>query len=256
MAQLLSAVVKCDGSSVASSPNLCVDQTASISKSARDNELITVSVQTMAGFLPPMTISAEATVRDLKLRLCTLNADLGCHRQKLLIRESSSEEAGGVVLLNHRTLRSYEITDNTNVALVMSPQPIVEVCLDGDLKDSTSFVALLANRDLTDVSIGVNSIDCHHALLLQLFETNRFIRSVQIRGRWDEEHLRFCESLVALRPEIDIRLWIERTDWELLRRVLRFCKTKRCSSITLRDMYVDHTCCVSLEPEMEWMSSF
>jgi hypothetical protein len=100
--------------------------------------------------LHPIVISAQATARDgeLKQRIQALDANFGVDRQTLLISDARSDADGaGVALLNHRTLRSYAMSDGTTVVLVMQPRPVVEVSIDNDLKNTDRFAALLANPE-------------------------------------------------------------------------------------------------------------
>jgi Ran GTPase-activating protein (RanGAP) involved in mRNA processing and transport len=206
----------------------------SITQSSVSNQnVVTINIQTLSGMLPPVAISAQSTVRDLKLRVQTLNADFAFNRQKLIINEPDSEgECEGVVLLNHQTLYSYHMTESTNVVLVVSPKPDAEVCIDDALKDAERFAALLIDPDLRTTSIKVNSIDRNRELLLQLFWANRNIQSIKISGCWTEEHLHFCESLLALRPDVDIRVdVIAPTEFRIILCVVRLCKSNRFSSI-------------------------
>jgi Ran GTPase-activating protein (RanGAP) involved in mRNA processing and transport len=217
---------------------MCSYLQALVASTTSESDLITINVQTLSGSLPPIIISLNATVRDLKLRVQALNADFRVDRQKLVLSDPSNDECVGVVLLNHQTLHSYQITDSTNVALVMQPksdiEANVEVCLDKILQDTTRFTELLSNRELYATSIDVDSIDQHQELLLELFVTNRVVKSVQISGSWTREHLQFCKALLNLRPDIDIRFVVNRvTDARMIHFVVNFCNSNRCSSFRM-----------------------
>jgi Ran GTPase-activating protein (RanGAP) involved in mRNA processing and transport len=208
--------------------------------------------------LPPIAISSHATVRDLKLRLQTLNADFAFNRQKLIINEPDSEgECEGVVLLNHQTLYSYHMTESTNVVLVMSAKlDVVEVYIDDALKDAERFAALLGDPNLRAMSIKDDIIFRHPTLLLQLFEVNLAVQSIKISGRWTEEHLRFCESLIELRPGIDIRFVVNRsTELKMMLRVAHFCQLNQCSSIQMSNVGLGIEKCRELAPALHSMSS-
>jgi Ran GTPase-activating protein (RanGAP) involved in mRNA processing and transport len=199
------------------------------------SRMIIINVQTLSGALPPIEISAGATVRDLKLRLQTLNAAFEFDCQKLLINESDDAESN-VVLLNHRTLQFYQITENTKVVLVVLSSPGSYVWINDALKDTYRFQALLSNQDLHAIAINTSSICRHRAFLLQLCVESRVVRSIQICGRWTEENLRFCEQLLTLRPDIDIRfvLMVDDRNMAMLLLVVEFCKLYRCSSIQFK----------------------
>jgi hypothetical protein len=105
-------------------------------------KLMTINVQMLSGPLPPITISADAEVHDLKMRLhtlySTLNADFAFNRQKLLIHEPG-DAGSDILLLNHQKLKSYEITESTTVVLFILPSPGIEVWIDDALKDTHRF---------------------------------------------------------------------------------------------------------------------
>jgi hypothetical protein len=108
---------------------------------------------------------------------------------------------------------------------------------------ANSFLELLTNRDLCAVGIKVDSINSHRALLLQLFDTNRAIRFVSISGRWTEEHVRFCEALSILRPDVDIQIRVDdKTDLEM---ILRVARSNQRSS--------DHQSTASASPMISWV---
>jgi hypothetical protein len=180
-----------------------VDQASNV-----EPKLIIIHVQTLNGQLPPIIISAEATVRDLKLRVQAMNAAFAFDQQKLLIHQPDDADSG-MVLLNRRTLQSYQITESTNVALVILPSLDVEVCIDAALKDPYRFKTLLENRDLHATAIAAGSAFSHRPQLFQLFDENRSIRSIRISGRLTDEYFPLCEALMALRPDIDIKCFFD-----------------------------------------------
>jgi hypothetical protein len=220
--------------------------------------VLTISVQMLSGPLPPVTISADSTVFDLKLRLQSLNSDFSFERQKLTlwINETSNsfEEVQPVVLQNHRTLHSYHITGTTNVVLVMLSRPSKEVNIDVSLQFPDSFQALLENGDLHATAMDVDSIGSHPELLLQLFDENRAISSVRISGHWTQHHLRFCQTLLNLRPDIDLYFVVfGGSDTMMMLRVLEFCRLNRCSSIDLNTKDLDDSGYLSLATALRFM---
>jgi hypothetical protein len=222
---------------------------------AVEPQLITINVQSLSGSLPPITMPAQATVRDLKLRLLTLNADFGLDRQKLMIFESRNNDSGaGVALLNHRSLQSYHNTSNTNVVLVMLPVPEIETSIDDALGNKDRFAALLGNRDLRVISIEVNSICKHKDWIFQLLVENLNVKSIKISGSWTEEHLQFCEALLTLWPDIDIRVVMCRCTNDLMLRVVTLCTSNRCSSIDLVSIILESSGCNLLVGALQSMS--
>jgi Ran GTPase-activating protein (RanGAP) involved in mRNA processing and transport len=218
-------------------------------------ERITINVQTLSGQLPPIFISTEATVRDLKLRVQAMNAAFAFDRQKLLIHRP--DDAGsGVVLLNRRTLQSYQITESTNVVLIMLPSPGVEVCIDSALTSPDSFQALLDSGDLHAAAVEVSSVSSHRAKLLQLFDENHAIQSIKISGPWTEEHLTFCQALVTLRPDVDIKFVVnDNTCSNMMLRVVDFCQSNQCSSIQLSIFSLENSDYLALVSALQSMPS-
>jgi hypothetical protein len=231
---------------------------AAVQARSAESDVITIQVQTLSGWLPPIAFSAEATVQDVKLHLQSLNADFGFDRQKLFISDPSiGDDAAGVALQNHRTLQSYDLSSgtNTNVVLVMESRSEIEeeVSIDGaPLNDTQRFAALQANRDLHAIAIHVSSICRHGEPLIKLLIENQAVRSVKISGRWTEEHLQFCAGLVARRPDIDIRFVVtDRTGKHVVHRVVDFCQSIKCSFLDLRE----NAFCVALPSALKSMSS-
>jgi Ran GTPase-activating protein (RanGAP) involved in mRNA processing and transport len=220
-------------------------------------EFITINVQTLSGILPPVTMSAQATVRDLKQRLQTLSAEFGVDRQKLLISAREPNEAGaGVLLLDHRSLESCNITDGMILVLVVLPSIESEVCIDVAVNDPDRLKAMLENRDLHAAAVDVSSICRHFELLSQLFEENRGIRSIKISGRWTESILHFCQYLMMQRPDVDIRCVLNgSTDETIIIRVVQCCALNRCSFIDLSTVYFGDAICRKLAPTLQSMSS-
>jgi Ran GTPase-activating protein (RanGAP) involved in mRNA processing and transport len=195
--------------------------------------LITINVQMLSGPLPPIIISAEATVRDLKLRVQAINAAFAFDQQHLLIHQPDDAGAG-IHLLNHRTLQSYHITESTNVVLVMSSSPTIEVWIDEALYDLNRFNASLSNQDLQATAISISSIcSLNQAFLFRMFSENRAIQSVKIQGCWTEEHLEFCRAIMKERSDLDIRLVVEGKCDSMALQVVEFCKVSRCWCLDL-----------------------
>jgi Ran GTPase-activating protein (RanGAP) involved in mRNA processing and transport len=222
--------------------------------------VITINVQSLSGALPPITLTSQATVRDLKLHLQTLNVAFAFDRLKLLIHDPDDAEAG-VVLLNHRTLQSYEITGSTNVALVILSSPDVEVCIDDALKDSDAFCAMMENRDIHAAAVEVGSIASHREMLLQLLQVNDAIRSIRISGSWTttQTQLQFCKELISARPDIDIKFVVNAGIMSTIVRIAEFCKLNRCSSIQLASHMKGKKCDQgygALASALQWTTSF
>jgi hypothetical protein len=207
-----------------------------------DSGLITINVQTLSGSLPPIMIPAESTVRYLKLRVQSLNSDFAFDLQKLLTNESGNSSEGEVqqvVLQNHRTLHSYQITESANVLLVMLSKPNSVVCIGSVLKDSKSIQQLLQNGNLHGIAINAAQVcgdENSKFNLLQLYEQNRAIRSIDIICCWTQQ-FQFCQTLHSLRPDIDIRFDVFRSDNRdkitKILRILEICTVNHCSSFKL-----------------------
>jgi hypothetical protein len=206
--------------------------------------------------LPPITLPVAATIRDLKLNLQSLFAEFAFNRQKLLFSDPHNDSGQGIELKNSQKLQSYQISNSSNVVLIMLPKLAshVETNIDDAFDCPYRLSELISNCDLRVACMLVNSIGFHHGLLLKLFEANRSIHVVKIRGSWTEEHFRFCVTLLNVRPDIEIRCAVYTYDSVFL--VVEFCKLHRLSSFGISDGFIAHDRCRELAPALQSMSSW
>jgi Ran GTPase-activating protein (RanGAP) involved in mRNA processing and transport len=192
---------------------------------------LVVHVQTL-GSLLPITISAAATVRDLKARLQAIDSSFVVRRQKLFIttEDSDSNPSNQIELHNNQTLASYQITGTTQVVLIMVPKPAhvrFEFLEIDRIALENNFDELLNDEKLCAISVKADVICEFKNKLLSLVSQNRSIRfaRVGIEGKFVEaQQIRFCKSFISKRPDIELKLCIHKTEGGVVQQILEICK--------------------------------
>jgi hypothetical protein len=81
-------------------------------------------VKTLLGDLPPIDITAQHNVIDLKRRIDEMRPEFPLKRQRLFVPTNASDDDSDAQLveldLNRRTLESYHVTAESKVVLVLT----------------------------------------------------------------------------------------------------------------------------------------
>jgi hypothetical protein len=94
-------------------------------QSSNSLTLLTLQVKTLAGNLPPIELFDSETVLGLKRILQSANPNFTYQLQRLSIRHSSSGDFESMNI-DTRTLRSYGVTSESEISLVMFQRQLPE----------------------------------------------------------------------------------------------------------------------------------
>jgi hypothetical protein len=213
--------------------------------------MMQVNVQMLSGPLPPIDVPVDATVRDLKHRVQSIDSNFEVHLQKLLIRDLQYDE-----LLNGRTLESYDISSDTIIMLVIAEQLFKHVSqFKYTILCATINLKRFDTECISQISVRTDQFGYGAESLSYLVSKYLSVRLFEIDGYWLEEHLLFCQELLKLRADIDIRYVFRRFN-SLVIKILEFCKTARNPKLEFADciLYAE-TDYVSLSKALQSISS-